>query len=71
MPSQANYFLCEIFPPQNANRLVLTMLKKYNILLRDCSDKQGFDGKQYMRIAVRNHENNARLIAAFREIEKQ
>ena len=71
MPSQANYFLCEILPPQNANRLVLTMLKKYNILLRDCSDKQGFDGKQYMRIAVRNHENNARLIAAFREIEKQ
>jgi histidinol-phosphate/aromatic aminotransferase/cobyric acid decarboxylase-like protein len=69
MPSQANYFLCEILPPKNANQLVLTMLKKYNILVRDCSDKQGFDGKQYMRIAVRSHEDNARFIKAFRELD--
>jgi histidinol-phosphate/aromatic aminotransferase/cobyric acid decarboxylase-like protein len=46
------------------------MLKKYNILLRDCSDKQGFDGKHYMRIAVRSHEDNARLIAAFKQMDK-
>jgi len=69
MPSQANYYLCEILPPRNARELVLTMLKRYNILLRDCSDKMGFDGKQYMRIAVRSHEDNARLIAAFRELD--
>ena len=69
MPSQANYFLCEILPPKNANQLVLTMLKKYNILVRDCSDKQGFDGKQYMRIAVRSHEDNAIFINAFRELD--
>ena len=69
MPSEANYFLCEILPPKNANKLVLTMLKKYNILMRDCSDKKGFDGKQYMRIAVRSHEDNARLIQAFKELE--
>ena len=70
MPSQANYFLCEILPPKNANQLVLTMLKRYNILVRDCSDKQGFDGKQYMRIAVRSHEDNARFIQAFQELDK-
>ena len=70
MPSQANYFLCEILPPQNANELVLKMLKKYNILVRDCSDKLGFDGKQYMRIAVRSHEDNSRLVSAFRELDK-
>ena len=70
MPSQANYFLCEILPPKNVNELVTTMLKKYNILLRDCSDKQGFDGKQYMRIAVRSHQDNAKLITAFKELDK-
>ncbi|MBR2212049.1 MAG: aminotransferase class I/II-fold pyridoxal phosphate-dependent enzyme [Fibrobacter sp.] len=70
MPSEANYFLCEILPPKNANTLVLTMLKKYDILTRDCSDKKGFDGKQYMRIAVRSHEDNAMLIKAFRELDK-
>ena len=69
MPSQANYFLCEILPPLNANQLVLTMLKRYNILVRDCSDKQGFDGKQYMRIAVRSHEDNAKFIKAFQELD--
>lgn len=71
MPSQANYFLCEILRPYNAHALVLKMLKQYNILTRDCSNKGGFDGKQYMRIAVRNHADNARLIAAFKEIENQ
>lgn len=71
MPSQANYFLCEILPPGNANQLVLTMLKKYNILVRDCSDKQGFDGKQYMRIAVRSHADNVKLIEAFKEIDNK
>ncbi len=70
MPSEANYFLCEILPPKSANSLVLTMLKKYNILTRDCSDKKGFDGKQYMRIAVRSHEDNARLLKAFKELDK-
>jgi histidinol-phosphate/aromatic aminotransferase/cobyric acid decarboxylase-like protein/choline kinase len=62
MPSQANYFLCEILPPRTANEVVLYMLKHHNILTRDCSNKPGFDGKQYMRIAVRNHEDNLRLI---------
>ena len=70
MPSEANYYLCEILPPKNANEIVLTMLKKYNILMRDCSDKKGFDGKQYMRIAVRSHEDNARLLKAFKELDK-
>ena len=71
MPSQANYFLCEVIPPQTANSLVINMLKKHNILLRDCSDKKGLDGKQYMRIAVRSHEDNTTLIRAFKELEKQ
>ena len=70
MPSQANFFLCEILQPKNANQLVLTMLKKYNILVRDCSDKLGFDGKQYMRIAVRSHEDNAKFIKAFMGLDK-
>lgn len=69
MPSQANYFLCEILPPMTANSLVLTMLKRFNILMRDCSDKRGFDGKtQYMRIAVRSHEDNARLIEGLKAL---
>lgn len=71
MPSQANFFLAEVLPPLTANRLVLTMLKRFNILLRDCTGKEGFDGKQYMRIAVRGHNDNMRLIEALEQIEAE
>jgi len=70
MPSQANYFLVEVLKPFTARQLVFTMLKNYKILMRNCSEKGGFDGKQYMRIAVRNHKDNSTLIAALEEIDK-
>lgn len=70
IPSQANYFLVEVLPPFSANDLVLIMLRDYNILMRNCSSKEGFDGKQYMRIAVRDHKDNTRLIEALKLLEK-
>ena len=69
MPSQANYFLCEVLKPFTAREIVLRTIKEHNILTRDCSDKIGLDGKQYMRIAVRSHEDNIRLIQAFKSLE--
>lgn len=69
MPSQANYFLCEILPPFKASELVIRLLKEHDILTRDCSSKTGFDGRQYMRIAVRNHSDNERLITALKSME--
>lgn len=70
IPSQANYFLVEVLPPFTAKGLVLKMLKEFNILMRDCSGKVGFDGKQYMRIAVRDHKDNAKLIDSLKQLEK-
>ncbi len=70
MPTQANYFLCEVLAPYTANEVVIYLLKNYNILTRDCSSKPGFDGKQYMRIAIRNHEDNERLVSAFKALIK-
>ena len=69
MPSQANYFLCEVLKPFTAREIVLRTIKEHNILTRDCSDKIGLDGKQYMRIAVRSHEDNVKLIQAFKSLE--
>lgn len=72
MPSEANFFLCEVLKPFSAKEIVLAMLKRFNILTRDCSLKPGLDtSKQYMRIAVRNREENSRLVAALRAISKQ
>ena len=72
MPSQANYFFCEVLPPYKANEIVIYMLKRHNILTRDCSLKPGLDPqRQYMRIAVRNHEDNTRLVETLKGIVKR
>ncbi len=69
MPTEANYFLCEVLPPYRASEIVIRMLKQHNILTRDCSGKTGFPvDKQYMRIAVRNHEDNSRLVEGLKQI---
>jgi len=69
MPSEANYFLCEVLPPYRASEIVIRMLKQHNILTRDCSGKTGLNpDKQYMRIAVRNHEDNSRLVEGLKEL---
>ena len=72
MPSQANYFLCEVLPPYSAKDIVVYMLRKHNILTRDCTLKPGLDPtRQYMRIAVRNHVDNGRLIDALKQYERK
>ena len=71
MPSQANYFMVEVLAPFTANRLVLSMLKRFNILLRDCTAKVGLDNKQYMRIAVRGHDDNTKLLEALEQIDAE
>jgi len=71
MPSQANYFLCEVLPPYTANGIVVYMLRQHNILTRDCSLKPGLNpDKQYMRIAIRNHEDNTRLVEALKQLSR-
>ena len=71
MPTQANYFLCEVLPPYSATEIVIYMLRQHNILTRDCSGKPGLDPeKQYMRIAVRNHEENGRIIEGLKTMIK-
>ena len=59
--SQANFFLCEVIDKYTSQQLVKIVLDKYNILLKDCSTKKGFNGKNYIRIAVRNKVDNGRL----------
>ena len=71
MPSQANFFLCEVLPPYTATEIVVYALRQHNILTRDCSLKPGLNpNKQYMRIAVRNHEDNTRLVEALKQFKK-
>ena len=70
IPSQANYVLCEVQAPMTSKALTVKLLEK-NILIKDLADKNGFNGKQYVRIAVRDDKDNQTLIEALMTLEVQ
>jgi histidinol-phosphate/aromatic aminotransferase/cobyric acid decarboxylase-like protein len=68
IPSQANYFLCEVLNPYTASELTKKLLSEFNILIKDCSAKKVFEGKEYVRIAIRNRDDNEILIRALEKL---
>lgn len=68
IPSQANYIMAEITNGMTSKELTKIMLLKYNIFIKELTKKIEIHGKQFVRIAVRNSEDNARLVNAFKEV---
>ncbi len=66
IPTQANYVMCEIVSGKTSTQLAEDLLEK-NIFIKDLSTKKGFDGRNYIRIAVRNEEDNDKLVAVLKE----
>ena len=71
IPSMSNYFLCEVLAPFTAKELTFQLLNKYNILIKDCSAKMGFNNREYVRIAIREEKDNDTLILALKEMENK
>ena len=70
MPSQANYFYLEVLPPYKPQELCAILLKEYNILASACLAKKGIEPNRYMRIAVRDYDDNNKFIKAIKELVK-
>lgn len=68
IPSQANYLMCELTGKMTSRELAEELLDKYNILIKDLSNKNGFDGKSYVRIAVKRPEENKKLVEAMKDV---
>ena len=68
--SEANYFLCEVLPPYTSQTLAVRLLKEFNILIKDCAGKKAFNGRDFVRLAVRNSTDNHRLVESLRTLEK-
>lgn len=69
IPSQANYFLCEITDRFTSHDLALRLLNEHNILIKDCSAKKGFPAdRQYVRIAIRDRKDNSTLIETLKAL---
>lgn len=71
IPSEANYILCELTHPMTGIALAEVLLNQYQILIKDCSNKKGFEKGQYVRIAVRNEADNTCLLDALKMLEQQ
>lgn len=67
-PSAANYLLCRVLKPQTPKKLMMTLWTKHHILIKDCSHKMGFGGESFIRLAVRNADDNNCLIAALKKL---
>ena len=68
LPSQANYFLCEVLPPYTSRGLTELLLEKSDILIKDCSGKNAMKGRNFIRIAVRDERDNNALVAAMKQL---
>ena len=66
LPTQANYVSCELKDGKTAKGMTRELLVKHELFIKDLTGKFG-DGREYIRIAVRNDEDNEKLLAALRE----
>ncbi|MDR3248814.1 MAG: aminotransferase class I/II-fold pyridoxal phosphate-dependent enzyme [Treponema sp.] len=69
-PSQANYFLCRCAGSFTAEDLAKYLLTNHNIFIKDLTGKKGIPGNTWLRLAVRDREDNDVLISklmAFKE----
>lgn len=68
IPSQANYFLCELMTDKfSSKELAVRLLADHDILIKDCSGKSAFSRGSYIRLAVRDRKDNHKLTEALKE----
>jgi threonine-phosphate decarboxylase len=65
-PSRANYLLIKLDRQHSSRKLSDFLRREYRILIRLCTDFTGLD-ESFIRIAVKNRENNLKLVAAMED----
>lgn len=71
MQSKANYFMCQVYPPFTAASLGLALLERFNILIKDLSHKRCIEGNEYIRLAVRDTNDNDALVRALQILSQE
>lgn len=66
IPSQANYIMVEITEGMSSKEMTKRLLFGHNLFVKDLSVKIHRDGRQFLRIAVRNTEDNDKIIDALK-----
>ena len=71
IPSQANFVMVELEKDINPKELQKKLLIRHNLLIKELTTKT--NGRNYLRLAVRNSEDNDALITAMNKelVEQQ
>ena len=64
--SQANYVMAEVQTGMSAEELTRVLIAKHNILIKNLYSKMDINDRQYIRLAIRNTEDNNALLYALR-----
>mgnify|MGYP005961978917 FL=1 len=67
IPSQANYFLCEVVGRYTSAELTQKLIEN-DVIISNCGLKSRMAGKQLIRLAVRSRRDNAKLISILRSL---
>lgn len=65
IPSQANYIMVELEEGISPKELLKTLLVRYDLLIKELTTKT--NGRNYLRLAVRNTEDNDILLEALKK----
>ena len=70
LPTQGNFVLCRVLYGLTGAELTSALLEHCNILVNNCSGKEGLEGS-YIRIASRTEAENADLVAALHRLHSE
>lgn len=68
IPSSANYFLCELLHGYDSTQLTEQLLEEFGLFIKDLKGKKGIGDRNYIRLAVRDHRDNSRLIEVLQQL---
>ncbi len=67
IPSQANYFLCEVIDKYTSAELTQRLIDN-DVIISNCGLKSNMQGHQLIRLAIRSREDNQKLISILRNL---
>ncbi len=61
IPSQANYFLCEVIDRFSSAELTQKLIE-HDVIISNCGLKSNMNGRNLIRLAIRSREDNSKLV---------
>ena len=67
-PSQANFLMCRLDGNITASKLTQILMQRYNFFIKDLTGKKCFENGKYIRLAVRDKNDNDALLSALKDV---